>query len=60
MTIQASAPDLSALTASPLLEDTPGMEMAQASIALVPVAPPVRKARNPHLPTGNEYGPHHP
>ena len=60
MPIQASAPDLSVLTASPLLEDTPGMEMAQASTTLVPVAPPARKARNPRLPTGNEYGPHNP
>ena len=60
MPIQASAPDLSVLTASPLLEDTPGMEMTQASTTLVPVAPPARKARNPRLPTGNEYGPHNP
>ena len=57
---QASEPAVSVQDAAPLLEDTPSMEMTQASTTPVPMAPPAKKVRNPRLPTGDEYGPHNP
>ena len=61
MPIQASEPAVSVQDdAALLLEDTPSMEMTQVSTTPVPMAPPAKKARNPRLPTGDEYGPHNP
>ena len=61
MPIQASEPAVSVQDAAPLLEDTPSMEMTQASTTPVPMAPPAKKAHNPRLLTGgDDYGPHNP
>ena len=58
--IQASEPAVSVQDVAPLLDNTPRMEMTQASTTPVPMAPSAKKARNPRLPTGDEYGPHNP
>ena len=61
MPIQASEPAVSVQDdAALLLEDTPSMEMTQVSTTPVPMAPPAKKASNPRLPTGDEYGPNNP
>ena len=56
MPIQAPEPAVSVQDEIPLLEEAPIMEMAQTSTT-VPVATFAKKARNPRLPTGTEYGP---
>ena len=56
--IQAPVLAVSVQYATSTLEDAPVMEMAQACTSPVQVAPQAKKARNPRLPTGNEYGPH--
>eukprot|EP00731_Ephydatia_muelleri_P002611 Em0001g2611a len=56
--IQAPVPTVSVQYAASTLEDAPVMEMAQASTTPFQVAPPAKKAGNPHLRTRNEYGPH--
>ena len=60
MSIQAPEPAVSVQEEMPLLEEAPILEMAQTSTTPVPVATFAKKARNPRLPTGTEYGPHNP